>query len=542
MVDSPHLGDLQQKFEENPRRYFAALANEYRKAGDLQRAVSICRIYLEREPANISGEVVLGQTLFELGVSEEAGRVLEYVLTLDPENIVALNILGDVAATQGDRAAAKSYFQRILSVDPRNYTVARKIEALESPVVETPAISETVAAPTEAAASKAEVVEAAMVFEGNAILDDAPAALAPVVEPTGTLLPETVADSAEDAGLAQELPRAAAPGASSDFARPQDEYSYLREASIKIEADAALREDKDEIHIPARTAEYSLSEMTAGDPELAEAAASAEPEVSPPPPEEAHELDTQVRTGEYSLAEQAEAYWTESKRKVEEEAAVGPESPQEAAADAGDEAGLEPGPSSPFITETVAELYLKQGFTGEALLVYRQLARLRPYDVRIRERIETLEREVFDDRVRQQKETAATEAAEAASGEISAQSFETAEAERPEVVHLQPQPIPTPPPQKPRQSVREFFETLGRVRPNRIERPTPQKHNARAVASIDDIRAATEMSAAFAQFGSPAPKKVDAPMPQAPPTQKEEPASEDDIKRFRAWLDGLSDS
>ena len=36
------LDELKKRFEENPRRFFAPLANEYRKAGDLDQAIALC--------------------------------------------------------------------------------------------------------------------------------------------------------------------------------------------------------------------------------------------------------------------------------------------------------------------------------------------------------------------------------------------------------------------------------------------------------------------------------------------------------------------
>lgn len=46
MASSARIDELRKKFDENPRRYFAPLANEYRKAGDLEQAIFICQEYL----------------------------------------------------------------------------------------------------------------------------------------------------------------------------------------------------------------------------------------------------------------------------------------------------------------------------------------------------------------------------------------------------------------------------------------------------------------------------------------------------------------
>ena len=59
MASSPKIEDLKKKFEENPRRYFAPLANEYRKAGDFNQAIAICREYLPQQPGHIDRKSVV---------------------------------------------------------------------------------------------------------------------------------------------------------------------------------------------------------------------------------------------------------------------------------------------------------------------------------------------------------------------------------------------------------------------------------------------------------------------------------------------------
>ena len=67
MTSSARIDDLQRKYEENPRRYFAPLASELRRAGEAGRAVSLCETGLRADPGHLSGHVVLGQSLVDLG-------------------------------------------------------------------------------------------------------------------------------------------------------------------------------------------------------------------------------------------------------------------------------------------------------------------------------------------------------------------------------------------------------------------------------------------------------------------------------------------
>jgi tetratricopeptide (TPR) repeat protein len=132
MASSARIDELRKKFDENPRRYFAPLANEFRKMGDLEQAVFICQEYLPQQPGHMSGHIVYGQALFELGRDEEAKAVFETALSLDPENLIALRHLGDIARQAGDLDVARFWYLRVLESDPRNDEISQLLMALDS--------------------------------------------------------------------------------------------------------------------------------------------------------------------------------------------------------------------------------------------------------------------------------------------------------------------------------------------------------------------------------------------------------------------------
>ncbi|HVZ78708.1 MAG TPA: tetratricopeptide repeat protein, partial [Gemmatimonadaceae bacterium] len=151
MATSPRIEELRKKFDENPRRYFAPLANEYRKAGDVEQAIAICREYLPQQPGHMSGHIVYAQALFEAGQLEEAQTVFETALSLDPENLIALRHLGDIAARTGNAAAARGWYQRVLDADPRNEEIAALITGLGAVEAEAPPQAAAEPAATEPA-------------------------------------------------------------------------------------------------------------------------------------------------------------------------------------------------------------------------------------------------------------------------------------------------------------------------------------------------------------------------------------------------------
>lgn len=153
MQSSPRIEELRQKFHENPRRYFAPLANEYRKAGDPEQAIAICRAHLAQQPGHMSGHVVYGQALYDAHRIDEARDVFLQALALDPENIVVLRHLGDIARQRGDAAEARAWYSRALEGDPQDAEVAAYLAELTEPLVAGVAEpeAEVLPAPAEAA-------------------------------------------------------------------------------------------------------------------------------------------------------------------------------------------------------------------------------------------------------------------------------------------------------------------------------------------------------------------------------------------------------
>lgn len=127
------LQELQSRFEENPRRFFAPYANELRKAGDLTKAIEICRSHLAAQPGHVSGHIVLAQALYESDAVDEARAEFEASLELDPENLIALRFMGDIARARGERDAARLWYERVLDADPRNDEIADLLRDLSAP-------------------------------------------------------------------------------------------------------------------------------------------------------------------------------------------------------------------------------------------------------------------------------------------------------------------------------------------------------------------------------------------------------------------------
>jgi len=97
VADNPRIEDLRRRVEKDPASIaFAQLGEEYRRAGDVEEAIAICRAGLEHHPTYLSARVTLGRALLEAGRLDEAQTELEQVLQAAPDNLAAIRGLADL--------------------------------------------------------------------------------------------------------------------------------------------------------------------------------------------------------------------------------------------------------------------------------------------------------------------------------------------------------------------------------------------------------------------------------------------------------------
>jgi tetratricopeptide (TPR) repeat protein len=327
MANTALIEDLLRQYAENPRRVFARLANELRKSGDYDRAIEICRGQIPQQPGYISGHIVLGQSLYDCGRLEEARQAFETALNLDPENLIALRHLGDIARQHGETEVGKGWYRRLLEVDPQNDEVVAQLEAM--------------------GASAAPATEQLGVAEAFAPSVDIQGLSVPTVE--GAPSTEAATPHTPDIQLDEYKVEAAAKP-SNALAPPDLEIETAEEFAPTGGAEKAFPD-----------LEQSLEVSGIGPEDAAPKSAPAASLLGDSMLDEAG----RVRGGEPRDA--VDAYY-----------------PMLDVQASGPSAGA-------FVTETMAELYLQQGYVQEALEIYRQLAAQNPADNTLRERVKQLE-------------------------------------------------------------------------------------------------------------------------------------------------------
>lgn len=425
MASSARIDELRKKFDENPRRYFAPLANEYRKAGEIEEAIRICREYLPAQPGHMSGHIVYGQALYEARQFEEAKAVFETALSLDPENLIALRHLGDIALIIGDTTGARGWYGRVLEADPRNEEIQAQLKTLEqaagmasadaAPAAATPVTIAAVAkpaAPKPTPSSAPTVVQSAVrtpppapqqPLQVSQQPQSVPAPVEPPVErPVKAVKPPPASPAAEtrtetvSANVSGSEKAASEPpiqalqlespvsGASAHDAPPLDGFSLegLETTSLTAAAPAA----------PAPAT--ALPELDLGP------VAAAPPAPTRPPAPAAALPDLELASP--TSAPTSDAVPVPDLDFAEPAASAPPPGPARSPVadlpmlDLG-EVAAPPAPapdSGPFVTETMAELYLQQGHREEALRMYRALVDQRPHDPALRAKVSHLEAEL----------------------------------------------------------------------------------------------------------------------------------------------------
>jgi len=134
MTDNPRIEALRRRVEKDPASIaFAQLAEEYRRGGDYQQAIAICREGLARHPGYLSAQVTLGRALIEVQQLDEARQELDAVLRAAPDNLAAIRALADIHLRLGDGDVAGLHAFSSAAVDmPAPVAPARPLEVAAS--------------------------------------------------------------------------------------------------------------------------------------------------------------------------------------------------------------------------------------------------------------------------------------------------------------------------------------------------------------------------------------------------------------------------
>lgn len=437
MAYQSEIEKLEQRFREKPEQWFAALADAYRKAGDLDLALDLVRTWAQKRPTYTSGLIVLGRCLVDKKDDDEAARVFEGVLDIDAENIIAIRSLSDIAFRQQDSARARQWLERLLEVDPMNEeartaldelalepaappergpvahaepgaaALERKEQPKRPPAEDEPGIAIEHASDAMADASTVQMesleLEVSRDAELPSVSDDAPAAAEPAAPPA----PEEARRPlrSEEPGTAPRAPAGAAGDEGLDLMPFDEELTWDAGERMSKQITEEVLEQAAELH------EESLDAPVHALPGLE---TTEVPELSPPEPPAAEQPPDAAAAGEEREPDRLPRAQDVGDAAQEVDVDLPLIMPEEM--EGVDEAGAGP-ELEPVVTETMAQLYARQGLYAEARDIYRQLAARKPDDAALARRAAEMEAAVRSAGERQAGSRAARYAVDDAAGE-----------------------------------------------------------------------------------------------------------------------------
>ncbi|HET7379387.1 MAG TPA: tetratricopeptide repeat protein [Gaiellales bacterium] len=413
MAYTSEIEKLEARYRENPKgRNFAPLADAYRKAGLIDNAIELCQAGLTLHPDYVSGHIVHGRCLVDKKDDAGAETVFRRVLDLDPENILALKVLAEVAERNNHYDQAMEWLNRLLLADPMNGEAAEGLSRVRGKVATqpiTPPAAATAPVATLVVDIPAPPVDTPLEVEHEAVEFDpstAPADHGAAQRALGIENTEGPFDPSAPGAPTTPMARPdfvlertseVSPEASVSAPEPEPEFETV-EFDV-TEAEPAPTEGLLIDEEPAVTADPSVQvEGLARTQYEGSGVFKVEDVVDSTPFEERptspvadlplimpEELDLPPVPAAPSPAPARASTPVPTPAPVPEPPQLGHLDDDDGAAD---HAALSQ--AEPVLTETMAELYLRQGHRDDALRVYQALAAQRPHDTRLRDKVAEL--------------------------------------------------------------------------------------------------------------------------------------------------------
>ena len=129
---SPKIAELEKKLKREPYSLvFVQLAEEYRRVGEFEDAVRICRDGLQKHPNHVSANMLLGRIYFENRQYKEARAELQKVISASPENLMAHRLLGDICWFEEDLEPAEKEYRMVYMLNPTDQEVRQRLTVIE---------------------------------------------------------------------------------------------------------------------------------------------------------------------------------------------------------------------------------------------------------------------------------------------------------------------------------------------------------------------------------------------------------------------------
>ena len=124
--------DLTENMVNQPGKeiFFAHLASNFLKSGQLEQAIKLCQRGLKKFPTYAQAHYILARCYIRKKLNDEARAELERVLHYDPNHVKAIRDLAGLYFTNGFQDLYKEYLMQLFTLDPMNENVIDEAKKL----------------------------------------------------------------------------------------------------------------------------------------------------------------------------------------------------------------------------------------------------------------------------------------------------------------------------------------------------------------------------------------------------------------------------
>jgi tetratricopeptide (TPR) repeat protein len=343
------IAKLTERISRDPKsKLFVPLAEEYKKAGDINMAIHVLTEGLKNNPGYVTARSFLGKLLIEKGDLPAAQKEFEEVVRAIPDNLMAQRKLADLYALQDRTTDAAAHYKIALTLNPKDAETAELLAEVEAGREIKSRLRGTKPAETPEQKPQAAVKPAAPASAAPSQPTPAAKPSEETQKPVTATAPAFEEEVAEEILVVEPLEPSESPALSVSSEQPSPEA-----APSEIEIPDFLSESQAESEPPTQVEDQADEDVfSLNEPFVALKDSGAEPSQ----PEEAL---PDIFAEEPVAAESTEA---PAPSGLFEEEQTRTESLEKAGKEADD-----------FTTDTLAELYISQGFFEKAVDIYERM-------------------------------------------------------------------------------------------------------------------------------------------------------------------------
>ena len=354
--ETSEIAKLTGRISQDPKsKLFVPLAEEYKKAGDIEMAIHVLLEGLNNNPDYVTARSSLGKLLLAKGDLAGAQKEFEEVIKAIPDNLMAQKKLGDLYVIQNRPQDALPHYRIALSLNPKDGELASLISDLQA---------------GRDVSSKVQLTKAKTTAE-HAIKQEQPASLAsrepvsaPVSAPVSKAEPITQVEN-------PLVSHAVSPALFAEAARTTGSLVTETEEAEEVLIVEPLEEETSTPEPPVAAFDLTGEQASEAVPVIAVEERS-DFDVSPQD-ESAVSEDIHLETDLFTFEDKETIQPVVSEETTADEivdAVFGEEISEKVP-----EITLEevPEKSDDFTTDTLAELYIAQGFFEKAVEIYERM-------------------------------------------------------------------------------------------------------------------------------------------------------------------------